>query len=101
MAQCAWFERFLLLCLLLQLDIHLFPSSMQVKYDINKVQLKMLQITSRRAEQAITIRCKNLAFVDGQLTFHGFKSGTTIRPNNINNGCLVSSSKLAPGRAYV
>ena len=69
--------------------------SAQIKYGINKVQLKMLQITSRRAEQALTIHCKNLAFVDEQLTFRGFKSGTTLRARSLKNGCSVSTSILS------
>ena len=50
----------------------------------------MLQITSRRAQQTLTIHCKNLAFKDKQLMFHGFKSGSFVHPDSFPNGCGVS-----------
>lgn len=63
---------------------------LQVKYNIKKVQLKMLQITSRHAEQAVTVRCKNLAFKDRELKFHTMKSGSSIKPHSFSDGCSVS-----------
>lgn len=64
----------------------------QVKYNINKVQLKMLQITSRHAEQAVTVHCKNLAFKDRELMFHTMKSGSFIKPHTFSDGCSVSQN---------
>jgi hypothetical protein len=64
----------------------------KVGYNINKVQLKMLQITSRRAEQTVTVRCKNLAFSDDGLKFHSMKSGSSIKPRTFTNGCSEASS---------
>ena len=63
---------------------------LQIKYDINKVQLKMLQITSRHAEQAVTVHCRNIAFSGKELKFHSMKPGSPIRPQTSNNGCSVS-----------
>lgn len=59
-------------------------------YDINKVQLKMLQITSRHAEQHVTIRCHNLAFDDRDVMFHTMKAGSSISPQVFSSGCSVS-----------
>lgn len=63
--------------------------SLQFKYDINKVQLKMLQITSHEAQQRVTIRCKNLAI--DQPKFRGFKKGTHLTAEILQSGCEVSS----------
>lgn len=65
--------------------------SMQFQYDINTVQMKMLQITSHQAQQQVTIRCKNLAI--DQPKFRGFKKGTHIAPELTSNGCDVSHCK--------
>ena len=59
-------------------------------YDINKVQLKMLQITSRHAEQQVNIRCHNLAFDNRDVMFHTMKAGSSISPQVYSNGCSVS-----------
>lgn len=67
----------------------------QVKYNINKVQLKMLQITSQHAEQAVTVHCKNLAFKDRELMFHTMKSGSSIKPHSFSDGCSVSLNTSA------
>lgn len=63
---------------------------MKVKYDINKVQLKMLQITSRHAEQEVTVHCRNIAFNKNDLVFHSMKSGSSIMPRTYSDGCSVS-----------
>lgn len=50
----------------------------------------MLQITSRHAEQALTVHCKNFAFEDQELLFHGMKPGSFITPHTFSDGCTVS-----------
>ena len=66
------------------------PISPQITYNINKVQLKMLQITSRHAEQALTVHCRNFVFEDQELLFHGMKPGSFITPQTFSDGCTVS-----------
>lgn len=53
----------------------------------------MLQITSRHAEQAITVHCQNLAFSDQELRFHSMKPGSSIAPHTYSSGCSVSSKQ--------
>ena len=56
------------------------------------VQLKMLQMTSKQAEQRITIQCRNLAVSP---IFTGFRRGTLLElegdfaPQVIRNECSV------------
>jgi hypothetical protein len=64
----------------------------QFKYNINKVQLKMLQITSRHAEQALTVHCRNLVFEDQELLFHSMKPGSFITPHTFSDGCSTPSA---------
>jgi hypothetical protein len=64
----------------------------KVAYSISKVQLKMLQITSRRAEQAVTVHCQNLAFSDTELKFHTMKPGSSVKPSTNSGGCSDASS---------
>ena len=69
--------------------ILIFFLYMQLTYAINKVQLKMLQITSHTAQQTVTIKCKNLQLGSHQPKFTGFKK-TSLAPEVLSNGCDVN-----------
>jgi len=62
----------------------------QFSYTISKVQLKMLQITSLRAQQTVTIHCKNLGLGQKEPAFRGFRKGTSMQPEVVSSGCVVS-----------
>jgi len=62
----------------------------QFLYTISKVQLKMLQITSLRAQQTVTIHCKNLGLGQKEPAFRGFRKGTSMQPEVVSSGCVVS-----------
>ena len=66
-----------------------FFSCTQFTYGISKVQLKMLQITSRSAQQKLTIRCRNIALSNKLPTFKGFSRKTDLTPTVMSNGCKV------------
>lgn len=65
---------------------------MQLTYAINKVQLKMLQITSHTAQQTVTIKCKNLQLGSNQPKFTGGFKRASLAPQVLSNGCDVSLS---------
>ena len=66
--------------------------SFQLSYAINKVQLKMLQITSHTAQQTVTVRCKNLQLSNHQPLFTGFRK-SKLAPETTASGCNVSSCR--------
>ena len=74
----------------------LIPGTLQFSYEISKVQLKMLQMTSLGAQQTVTVHCKNLGLAADELTFQSFKRGvqfsmgTRLAPKVISDGCGVS-----------
>jgi hypothetical protein len=66
-------------------------------YNINPVQLKLLQISSLFAEQRVTIHCKALKL---SASFSGYKKGTVFtsdkhsqNPKLINDGCSMALSE--------
>ena len=63
---------------------------MQLTYAINKVQLKMLQITSHTAQQRVSIKCKNLQLGSHQPKFTGGFKKASLAPQVLSNGCDVS-----------
>ena len=63
---------------------------MQLTYAINKVQLKMLQITSHTAQQTVSIKCKNLQLGSHQPKFTGGFKKASLAPQVLSNGCDVS-----------
>lgn len=69
-------------------------SSFQFSSAISKVQLKMLQITSRSAQQSISIRCRNLETEGKHPTFKGFSRGVQVTPQLLSNGCKVRKKEL-------
>ena len=67
--------------------------SLQLTYAINKVQLKMLQITSHTAQQTVTVKCKNLQLGSHQPKFTGGFKKTRLAPQVLSSGCDVSFNK--------
>lgn len=67
----------------------------KLRYAINKVQLKMLQITSHTAQQTVTIKCQNLQLGNHQPKFAGGFKKASLAPQVLSNGCDESSSSEA------
>lgn len=63
--------------------------SVQFMYSITKAQLKMLQVTSDKAQQTVTIQCRNVETANNPASFIGFRRGIQLKPHTLSNGCEV------------
>lgn len=57
---------------------------------INKVQLKMLQVTSRSAEQLLTIRCQKVELASKKPSFRGFNRKGLAVPEPLSDTCKTA-----------
>ena len=75
----------------LQRSIPLSITSVQFTYSITKAQLKMLQVTSDKAQQTVTIQCRNVETANNPASFTGFRRGIQLKPRTLSNGCEVDT----------
>ena len=70
------------------------PPPVQFVSTINKVQLKMLQVTSRSAEQLLTIRCQKVELASKKPSFRGFNRKGLAAPELLSDTCKVEKKGL-------
>jgi len=58
----------------------------------------MLQISSTKAEQMVTIQCKNVETSTRPASFTGFKRGVQLQPQTLSNGCEVGTNPFSVKR---
>lgn len=79
-----------------------FTTLFQIEYDAHYTQLNFLKTLSNFANQNVTYACRNsMAWEEGQhsiklmgsneMEYHA-TSKTSLRPNVITNGCMVSKN---------
>ena len=72
---------------------------MQFQYNVNRVQLMMLQINSRSAQQKVTVQCQNTGVMP---SFEGFKHDDLFTTDNKDDGSsMVELDTLQNGCSVI
>lgn len=71
----------------------------QFSYEINIVQLKLLQMSSLQANQRVTMHCQGMTEL--RVSFSGFKRGSLFRSSEHSNSVSLVHNSCSVSQQYV